>query len=40
LLSKVREQRKAKVQQELVSEREFVKEGGFKDKVFDTDIGT
>jgi len=38
LLSKVREQRKAKVQQELVSEREFVKEGGFKDKVFDTEI--
>jgi len=38
LLNKVREQRKAKVQQELIAEREFVKEGGFKDKVFDTEI--
>uniref|UniRef100_A0A7S0R9Q6 Maintenance of Photosystem II under High light 2 C-terminal domain-containing protein n=1 Tax=Pyramimonas obovata TaxID=1411642 RepID=A0A7S0R9Q6_9CHLO len=38
LLSKVREQRKAKVQKELIAERAFVKEGGFKDKVFDNEI--
>lgn len=38
LLSKIRSDRKAKVQAELLSERRFVKEEGFKDKKFDKEV--
>jgi len=38
LLSKIRADRKAKVQEELISEATFVKEGGFKAKGFDTEL--
>lgn len=40
LLSKIRADRKAKVQEELISEATFVKEGGFKAKGFDTELGS